>query len=202
MDQQIAPTRKAKSDEECIACISALQAEPDAANENSIALREGRIYQRKQQDCWLRYPCRPHRGIQDFRYRRCPMTPPGILARAILVMNGVNGLSKEMIPRRYGEENKTGGIFADGATELAKFMGFTPQAGLAFYNVMTLSASVYSMFGLATKPGAWCLFKWLPRDYFRKVDTMSRPKLTMKIVGYGVKAKVIFDFLNMETISD
>jgi hypothetical protein len=37
----------------------------------------------------------------------------------------------------------------------------------------------------------------MPRDYFRKVDTMSRPKLTMKIVGWGVKAKVIFDLLSL-----
>ena len=58
-----------------------------------------------------------------------------------------------------------------------------------------LGASVYSIFGLARKPGAWRLFRWLPRDYYRKVDTMSKPKLTMKIAGYGVKAKVIFDLL-------
>lgn len=31
-----------------------------------------------------------------------------------------------------------------------------------------------------------------------KVDTMSRPKLTMKIVSYGVKAKVIFDLLSTD----
>jgi len=27
---------------------------------------------------------------------------------------------------------------------------------------------------------------------------MSKPKLTMKIAGYGVKAKVIFDLLNTD----
>jgi len=35
----------------------------------------------------------------------------------------------------------------------------------------------------------------MPSDYYRKVETMSRPKLTIKIVSYGVKAKVIFDLL-------
>ncbi|WP_332637252.1 hypothetical protein [Enterobacter sp. 342] len=39
----------------------------------------------------------------------------------------------------------------------------------------------------------------MPVDYYRKVSTLSRPKLTMKIVGYGVKAKVIFDLM---TITD
>lgn len=81
---------------------------------------------------------------------------------------------------------------------VAHFMGFRPEIGLAIYNAVTLSASVYSIFELARKPEAWRLFKWMPRDFYRKVDTMSRPKLTMKIVGYGLKAKVIFDLLSTE----
>ena len=84
--------------------------------------------------------------------------------------------------------------------EAAQFLGFSSKNGLAFYNAVTLGASVYSIFGLARKPGAWQLFRWLPRDYYRKVDTMSKPKLTMKIAGYGVKAKVIFEFLQLITV--
>ena len=79
--------------------------------------------------------------------------------------------------------------------EAAQFLGFSSKNGLAFYNAVTLGASVYNIFGLARKPGAWRLFRWLPRDYYRKVGTKSKPKLTMKIAGYGVKAKVIFDLL-------
>jgi len=82
--------------------------------------------------------------------------------------------------------------------EAAKYMGFTSESGLAFYNAVTLSAGVFSILGLSRKPGAWRLFRWLPRDYYRKVETMSRPKLTMKFVGYGVKAKVIFDLLSTD----
>ncbi len=123
------------------------------------------------------------------------MTPLGALAGAVLVMDGLNGLSKELIPRLSGEH--TEGMFADGAMQTAEFIGFKPESGLAFYNTVTLTANVYSIWGLARKPGAWRLFRWMPRDYFRKVDTMSRPKLTMKIVGWGVKAKVIFDLLSL-----
>jgi len=57
---------------------------------------------------------------------------------------------------------------------------------------------VYSIVGLARKTGAWRLFRWLSYDYYREVSTMSTPKLTMKIVGYGLKAKVIFDLLTTE----
>jgi len=123
------------------------------------------------------------------------MTPPGALAGAVLVMDGFNGISKAFIPRLSDE--KTDGMFADGAMRAAEFMGFKAESGLAFYNTVTLTASVYSIWGLAKKPGAWRLLRWMPRDYFRKVDTMSRPKLIMKIVGWGVQAKVIFDLLSV-----
>ena len=34
--------------------------------------------------------------------------------------------------------------------------------------------------------------------FLPKINTMSKPKLTMKIAGYGVKAKVIFDLISTE----
>ena len=51
------------------------------------------------------------------------MTPIGMLAGAILVMDGINGLSKEIIPGIYGKESKTEGFVADGAMNVAHFMG-------------------------------------------------------------------------------
>ncbi len=39
--------------------------------------------------------------------------------------------------------------------EAAQFLGFSSKNGLAFYNAVTLGASVYNIFGLARKPGAW-----------------------------------------------
>ncbi|WP_371813177.1 DUF4225 domain-containing protein [Tatumella sp. JGM118] len=70
--------------------------------------------------------------------------------------------------------------------------------GRAKQGHVTLSASVYSILGLAKKPEPWRLFRWISRDYYRKAETISRTKLTMKIVGYGVKAKVIFDLLGTD----
>jgi hypothetical protein len=32
----------------------------------------------------------------------------------------------------------------------------------------------------------------MPQDFYRDVSSMSRPKLTMKIIGYGPNAKIIF----------
>lgn len=126
------------------------------------------------------------------------MTPIGVLAGAILVADGTNGITKEV--NKFLSEGKSNseGVVADKVINIAQFMGFKAKSGLAFYNTLTLSANIYSIVGLARKAGARRLFRWLPHDYYRKVNTMSRPKLTMKIVGYGIKAKVIFDLLSTE----
>ncbi|WP_409334606.1 hypothetical protein [Enterobacter sp. RIT637] len=47
------------------------------------------------------------------------------------------------------------------------------------------------------RPCTWRLFRYMPTDYYRKVSTLSRPQLTMKIAGYGVKAKIIFDLFSV-----
>ncbi|KFA85142.1 MULTISPECIES: DUF4225 domain-containing protein [Enterobacter] len=41
------------------------------------------------------------------------------------------------------------------------------------------------MFGLTGKAEAWRLFRYLPGEYYRKVETMSLGKLTMKVMGWG-----------------
>ena len=64
---------------------------------------------------------------------------------------------------------------------------------------VTLAANAYNIFGLLRRPGTWRLFHYLPTDFYRKVETMKRPMLTMKIVGYGLKAKVVFDLMTSRT---
>jgi hypothetical protein len=61
-------------------------------------------------------------------------------------------------------------------------MGFSRDVGLGVYNATTLAASVYGVFGLTGKAEAWRLFRYLPGDY-RKVQTMSPGKLSMKVLG-------------------
>ncbi len=47
-----------------------------------------------------------------------------------------------------------------------------------------LAAGVYGMIGLTGKAEAWRLFRYLPGEYYRKVETMSMGKLTMKVMGW------------------
>ncbi|WP_213795670.1 DUF4225 domain-containing protein [Klebsiella aerogenes] len=210
VEKEFAAARRAKTDEECVACIKNLRTETNNLEEQGRLLRTrvAQLYAKiefvRENNKIVGYVISAIQvvvsgmAIAGGVLMVSTMTPIGMLAGAILVMDGINGLSKEIIPGIYGEEFKTQGFVADGAMEMAHFMGFKPETGLALYNTLTLGASVYSIFGLASKPEAWRLFRWMPRDFYRQVDTMSRPKLTMKIVGYGLKAKVIFDLFSTE----
>ncbi|KNH30878.1 DUF4225 domain-containing protein [Pantoea vagans] len=210
VEKQFAAARQARTDEDCIACIKNLREETENLRELDRLLRMQTAkliakveFVRDNNEIVGYVISAVHivlSGVAMFggMIMISSMIPIGMLAGATLFIDGVNGISKEVSHLRYGKESHSEGIFADGVIEAAQFMGFSPNTGMALYNAATLSASVYSVFGLARKPGAWRLFRWLPRDYYRKVDTMSRPKLTMKIVDYGVKAKVVFDLLTTD----
>lgn len=207
IDKQFAAARQAKSDEECLACVKNLRSEIENLEEQGRLLRNktAKLYAKvefvRENNRIVGYMISAvHVVLSGFAVvggalMISTMTPVGVLAGAVLVVDGLNGLSKELITSL--SDVQTEGMFADGAMQAAEFMGFKAESGLAFYNTVTLTASVYSIWGLAKKPGAWRLFRWMPRDYFREIDTMSRPKLTMKIVGWGVQAKVIFDLLSV-----
>ena len=176
IEQQFAAARRAKSDEECIACIKNLRVETENLEE------QGRMLRMKTAKLYAKVEfVRENNKIVGYVISAVnvvlsgveiavgltligSMTPLGVLAGAVLVTDGANGISKEIA--HYAMDNKTSeGLVADAA--------------------------------MSTAEGAWRLFRYLPADYYRKVSTMSRPKLTMKIVGYGVKAKVIFDLMSV-----
>lgn len=211
IDQQFATARRAKSDEECMACVKNLRAETESLEEQGRMLRikAAKIYAKvdfvRENNKIVGYVISAVNivlsGVILFGgfVMLSTMGPVGVLAGATLIVDGINGLSKELINfAQPTGHSSSKGIVADSVMQTAQFMGFSPKTGLAFYNGITLGASFYSIFGLVRKPGAWRLFRWMPSDYYRKVETMSRPKLTIKIVGYGVKAKVIFDLLTTD----
>jgi len=210
IEEQFAVARHAKSDEECMECVNILRKETENLQQ------QGRMLRMKTAKLYAKVEfIRENNNIVGYvisavhivvsgsalvggMIMMSTMSPVGILAGAILFVDGINGITKAASHLRYGKQNNSEGIFADGFMEIAKYKGFKPESGLATYNVITLGASAYSILGLTRNAGAWRLFRWLPRDYSRRIETMSRPKLTMKIVGYGVKAKVIFDLLTTE----
>lgn len=214
IEEQFSIASRAESDEECLACIKKLREENVSLEEQGRMQRmeTAKIYAKveviRENNKVVGYVISAVHivisGVALFggMIMMSTMTPIGVLAGAILFVDGINGITKEVNNLYYSENPDSEGIVANAAMDTASFMGFKPESGLAFYNAISLGASAYSIFGLTRRTEAWRLFRWLPRDYYRKVDTMSKPKLTMKIVGYGIKAKVIYDLISTERSVD
>lgn len=211
VEKEFATARRAKTDEECIECLKNLRAEKEnlLEQERLLRTRSAQLYAKvefvRENNKIVGYVISAVNvvlsGMVFFGgfMMLSTMGPIGMLAGAVLIADSMNGLTKEVLNFDQPAGHKPSqGIIADSAMHTAQFMGFNPNTGLALYNGVSLVASVYSIVGLARKTGAWRLFRWLQHDYYRKVSTMSTPTLTMKIVGYGVKAKVIFDLVTTE----
>lgn len=82
--------------------------------------------------------------------------------------------------------------------EIVKFMGFKFEIGFVVYKFFFLSVSGYIIFGLLRKVEVWRFFCYILSDYYWKVIIMSILKFIMKIVGYGLKVKVIFDLMSID----
>jgi len=210
VEQQFAAARLAKSNEESIACIKNLRVETESLErqDRMLRMKTAKLYAKvefiRENNKIVGYVISAVNIVLSGAEIALGTTllasanPSGVLAGAILVVDGFNGLSKEF-SHQVLHDPTSEGFAANAAISVAEFMGFSAQSGLGMYKSISLVANAYSIFGLIRKAGAWRLFRYIPVDYYRKVSTLSRPKLTMKIVGYGVKAKVIFDLL---TITD
>lgn len=198
--------RRAKTDEECIAYMQRLKSESASLLEQSRQLKMGyaKLYAQikyvKDDNRIVGYVISGVKVVLAGMQGALGLmltgtaTPIGVLAGAVLIVDSANTISRE-IGRQFLEEPETQGMFGDGAMQFAEFMGFERSTGLGVYNGVALAANIYSVYGLLNKPGTWRLFNYLSTDFYRKVDTMSRSKLTMKIIGWGVSAKVVFELL-------
>lgn len=206
---QFDAARRARTDDECMACIKALRAENTSLLEQSRALRTGyaKIYAEvkivRDENKIVGYIISAVdvvvAGVAIFGgiMMMSSMTPLGVVAGAIIVVNGFNTISRE-VGRTFLDDKQTEGMFADGSMETAEFLGFSRQQGLGAYRAVTLFSEVYGAYGLRLKPEAQRLWYWTKPDFFRKVTTTPRPVMAIKIAGWGVKAKVALDLLSIE----
>lgn len=206
---QFEAARRARTDDECMACIKALRAENTSLLEQSRALRTGyaKIYAEvkivRDGNKIVGYIISAVdvvvAGVAIFGgiVMMSSMTPLGVVAGAVIVVNGFNTISRE-VGRTFLDDKQTEGIFADGSMDVAEFLGFSRQQGMGAYQAVTLFSEVYGAYGLRLKPEAQRLWYWTKPDFFRKVNTTPRPVMAIKIAGWGVKAKVALDLLSIE----
>ena len=109
----------------------------------------------------------------------------GVVAGSSLILNGV-GSAIEGIDKLRNVPNPSNPV-RDAYEDVADFLGFDQRLGLLTYQVVDLTTSYYGILKLTVKPEAWRLFKYLPTDYYRKVQTMSKPALAVKGAGAAIK---------------
>lgn len=206
---QFEAARRAKTDDECMACIKTLRAENDSLLEQSRALKSGyaKLYAEvkvvKEENKIIGYIISGVDvvvgGIAIFGgiTMMATMTPLGVIAGAIIIVNGVNTISRAAA-RTLLDDKQSEGIFADGSMEVAEYMGFSRQQGLGAYKAVTLISDVYGMYGLRFRPQAQRLWYWTRPDFFRKVSNTSRPELALKIAGWGLNASVAVNLLSID----
>lgn len=194
---QFESARRAKTDDDCMACLRALRAENTSLLEQSRSLKTGyaKLYAEvkvvRDENKIVGYI------ISAVDVMMSSMTPVGVVAGAVIVVNGFNTISREAAHNLLGDK-QTEGIFADGSMEFAEFLGFSGQQGLGTYKAVTLFSEVYGAYGLRLKPEAQRLWYWTRPDFFRKASGTPRPAMALKIAGWGVKAKVALDLLTIE----
>ncbi|HHA1505309.1 TPA: DUF4225 domain-containing protein [Enterobacter ludwigii] len=188
---QFEAARRAKTDDDCMACLQALRTENTSLLEQSRSLKTGyaKLYAEvkvvRDENKIVGYIISAvdvvvaGAAIFGGIVMMSSMTPVGVVAGAVIVVNGFNTISREAAHNLLGDK-QTEGIFADGSMEIAEFLGFSRQQGLRL------------------KPEAQRLWYWTRPDFFRKVSGTPRPAMALKIAGWGVKAKVAFDLLTIE----
>lgn len=206
---QFEAARRAKTDDDCILCLKALRAENSSPLEQSRALKTGyaKLYAEvkvvRDENKIVGYIISAVdvivAGVAIFGgiVMMSTMTPIGVVAGAVIVMDGFNTITREAGRQLLGD-NQTEGMFADGSMDIAEFLGFSRQQGFGAYRTVTLTSEVYGAYGLRLKPEAQRLWYWTRPDFFRKASTEARPMMALKIAGWGVKAKVAMDLLSID----
>ncbi|ELY4522812.1 DUF4225 domain-containing protein [Cronobacter turicensis] len=109
----------------------------------------------------------------------------GIIAGAHLVLSGTAAIVESV--QKLNNNPKPVNFMKDIYMDSAQFLGFDKTIGLLAYQTVDLTTSFYGAFRLTVNPESWMLFKHMPGDYYRKVDSMSRNALVIEGIKSGYK---------------
>ncbi|KHN49520.1 DUF4225 domain-containing protein [Pectobacterium fontis] len=122
----------------------------------------------------------------------------GKLAGAHIVLSSASA-SLESFLHLIGRDDEIG-FMKSGYMHAAEFLGFDKKAGLLAYHSVDLVTSFYGIVKLTLKPDAWRLFRYIPSDYYRKINTMSRASLMLKMIGAGNKIRIMSDIYKDDSL--
>ncbi|WP_034949413.1 DUF4225 domain-containing protein [Erwinia oleae] len=109
----------------------------------------------------------------------------GAVVGANLVLSGLSSVQENVKKIITGQQQP--GFMKKGYMGMAEFLGFDEKLGVLAYQTVDLTTSYYGLLKLTVKPEAWRLYNYLPGDYYRKVNTLSKPALALKVTGASTK---------------
>lgn len=198
--------RKAKDDLECKSAISNI-------NEECINLeKQGTMLTLEKAKIFLTIRMERHQkeigytiealgivmgGVQMFSGAAIIQKATTTIGKAFgvhIVLNGADSI-EESIYKLLGNKDAVG-FMKKGYIGTAEFLGFDKKVGLVAYHSVDMSLALYGIFKLSLKPDAWRLYRFIPDDYYRQINTMSRAALSLKFISAGNKARIISGALN------
>lgn len=113
----------------------------------------------------------------------------GTIIGAHLILNGASS-SIAGVERLKGNENAID-FMQDAYMGTAEFLGFERKTGMLAYYAADLTTSFYGVIKLSLKADVWRLYRYLPADYYRKINSMGRPALAIQGIKATNKLRVI-----------
>ncbi|MDF0733079.1 DUF4225 domain-containing protein [Pseudomonas entomophila] len=102
------------------------------------------------------------------------------LAGLPMMLHGLNNMYENGRNIALGRNDSTGPV-REGYQQLSAFAGGTHAQGNVAYGVGDLGLSIYGLFRLVLKPGAWRLFRYLEADKVRAHKVMGTGPLVFEI---------------------
>lgn len=122
--------------------------------------------------------------------------PIGVVIGVHVILAGLDSAS-ESILRLRGNQHAVG-FMKTTYMDSAEFLGFTRKEGLIAYHAIDGITSVYGLAKLVVKPSARRLFHYMPNEYIRKFQTLSKAALTLKLGGALYKGATIYNINESE----
>ncbi|AVF35359.1 hypothetical protein BV494_10615 [Rahnella sikkimica] len=128
-------------------------------------------------------------GINLIAGSMVTLDPIGVLAGALIISTGVNTIEENWL-EIMGHKNPVGHV-REGFMQTAEFMGFEKKTGDVAFQTVDVISSLYALGALGLKPESRRLFYYIPLDFQRKINTMSKTALALKVISTGNKIRVI-----------
>lgn len=198
INAQISVIRSGNCDDDCLACIANLKLEREHLTAQDIMLRTGeasvsatvKFYHDNEKVIGYIID-----GIGVILGGLQAVAGAGILAGSIatgniigmiagtsLMFNGVGSAIENI--QKLGNAQHPVNFVQRAYEDTASFLGFDRKIGFLAYQAVDLTTSFYGIFKLSLKPDIWRLYRYIPSDRYRKIDTLSKPALAIN----GVKA--------------